>query len=168
MVDVWNWRIEMFINDRWWTRSEQFRSKSEISTRELSEWVCWPSPILAVENFLLEGLQAFCMGEGRVHVYRECVPLHHNREREGPSGVVRCVATWKLELGCMPGSDATGWPVVRDGCDWWWNHGLELRRSCGAVKLLQVRQCSHSPANPQALEQDPRAKDVQGTSLDTV
>ena len=37
MVAVRNWRIEMFINDGWWTRSEQFRSKSEVSTGELSE-----------------------------------------------------------------------------------------------------------------------------------
>ena len=121
-----------------------------------------------MENFPLEGLQAFCMGEGREQTYRECVPFYHNREREGPSGVVRCVAAWKLELGCMPGSGATGWPVVLDGCGWWRNHGLEVWRSSGVVELLQVRQCSHSPANPQALEQDPRGKDVRGTSLDTV
>ena len=118
-------------------------------------------------NFLLEGLQAFRMGEGREQIYREGVPFHHNREREGPSGVVRCVATWKLELGCMPGSGATGWPVVLDGCGWWRNHGLELWRSSGVVELVQVRQCSHVPANPQALEQDPRAKGAQGTSLDS-
>ena len=35
-------------------------------------------------------------------------------------------------------------------------------------ETLQVRQCSHGPVNPQTLEQDPRAKDVRGTSLDTV
>ena len=29
----------MFINDGWWTRSEQLRSKSEVSTGELSERV---------------------------------------------------------------------------------------------------------------------------------
>ena len=51
---------------------------------------------------------------------------------------------------------------------WWRIHGLELWRSSGAVELLQIRQCSHSPANSQALEQDPRAKDVRGTSLDTI
>ena len=37
MVAVRNWRIEIFINIGWWTRSEQFRSKSEVSTGELSE-----------------------------------------------------------------------------------------------------------------------------------
>ena len=37
MVAVRNWRIEIFISDGWWTRSEQFRSKSEVSTGELSE-----------------------------------------------------------------------------------------------------------------------------------
>ena len=37
MVAVRNWRIEIFFNDGWWTRSEQFRSKSEVSTGELSE-----------------------------------------------------------------------------------------------------------------------------------
>ena len=68
----------------------------------------------------------------------------------------------------MPGSGATGWAVVVEGCSWWRNHGLELWRSSGAVKPLQVRQCSHGPANSQALYQDPRAKDVRGTSLDTV
>ena len=60
-----------------------------------------------VENFLLESLQAFRTGEGREQIYREGVPFHHNREREGPSGIVGCVATWKLELGCMPGLGAT-------------------------------------------------------------
>ena len=37
MVAVRNWRIEIFISDGWWTRSEQFRSTSEVSTGELSE-----------------------------------------------------------------------------------------------------------------------------------
>ena len=91
-----------------------------------------------MENYLLEGLQAFYMGEGREQIYREGVPFHHNREREGPSGVVGCVATWKLELGCMPSSGATGWPVVLDGCGWWRNHGLELWRSSGVVELVQL------------------------------
>ena len=68
----------------------------------------------------------------------------------------------------MPGSGATGRPVILDGCGWWRNHGLVLWRSRGVVELVQVRQCSHGPANPQAMEQDTKANDVQGTSLDTV
>ena len=55
-----------------------------------------------MEKFSLEGLQAFRMGEGREQMYRECVPFRQNREREEPSGVFRCVATWKLELVADP------------------------------------------------------------------
>ena len=47
-----------------------------------------------------------------------------------------------------------GGPVVLDGCGWWRDHGLEPWRSSGVVELVQARQCSHGPANPQALEQD--------------
>ena len=68
----------------------------------------------------------------------------------------------------MPDSGATGWAVVLDGCGWWRNHGLELWRSSGAVELLQVCNCSHGPAISQALQQDPRAKDMRGNFLDTV
>ena len=37
IVAVRNWRIEICIIDEWWTRPEQFRSKSEVSRAELSE-----------------------------------------------------------------------------------------------------------------------------------
>ena len=96
------------------------------------------------------------MGDGREQIQREGVPFHHDREQEGPSGVVECVATWKLELGCMPGSVAMGRPVVLDGCGWRQKHGSELWRSRGVMELVQVqprccvlirkKRCRFSPA----------------------
>ena len=64
--------------------------------------------------------------------------FRHNREWEGPFGVVGCAATWKLEL--VLGSGVTGRPVILDGCGWWRNHSLELWGPSGVMELVQIRQ----------------------------
>ena len=71
-----------------------------------------------MENFLFEGLQAFHMQADWEQIHREGVPFCHNRDWERASGVVGCAASWKLKLGCVPASGATGRPVVLDGCGW--------------------------------------------------